>query len=146
MASVILTSGVVVGNQSLVTNGAYTSYDLSKSGSFPAAGYRVASATLTCTLRNAVWDTITVKAADGTTLGSFGAVGTNGERTCALITGYDYASLTHVTLLGGGVGTQIAGGSYVTITVEWAYTTSALTLSAASVDAGGKRDGQHRGL
>lgn len=137
MASVILSSGVVVGNQSLVTNGAYTSYDLSKSGSFPAAGYRVASATLTCTLRNAVWDTITVKAADGTTLGSFGAVGTNGERTCALITGYDYASLTHVTLLGGGVGTQIAGGSYVTITVEWAYTTSALTLSAASVDAGG---------
>ena len=137
MASVILTSGVVVGNQSLVTNGAYTSYDLSKSGSFPAAGYRVASATLTCTLRNAVWDTITVKAADGTTLGSFGAVGTNGERTCALITGYDYASLTHVTLLGGGVGTQIAGGSYVTITVEWAYTTSALTLSATSVEAGG---------
>ena len=137
MASVILSSGVVVGNQSLVTNGAYTSYDLTKSGSFPAAGYRVASATLTCTLRNAVWDTITVKAADGTTLGSFGAVGTNGERTCALITGYDYASLTHVTLLGGGVGTQIAGGSYVTITVEWAYTTSALTLSAASVDAGG---------
>ncbi len=137
MASVILSSGVVVGNQSLVTNGAYTSYDLSKSGNFPAAGYRVASATLRCTLRNAVWDTITVKAADGTTLGSFGAVGTNGERTCALITGYDYASLTHVTLLGGGVGTQIAGGSYVTITVEWAYTTSALTLSAASVDAGG---------
>ena len=137
MASVILSSGVVVGNQSLVTNGAYTSYDLTKSGSFPAAGYRVASATLTCTLRNAVWDTITVKAADGTTLGSFGAVGTNGERTCALITGYDYASLTHVTLYGGGVGTQIAGGSYVTITVEWAYTTSALTLSAASVDAGG---------
>ena len=45
MASVILTSGVVVGNQSLVTNGAYTSYDLTKSGSFPAAGYRVASAT-----------------------------------------------------------------------------------------------------
>ena len=137
MASVVLTSGVVVGNQSLVTNGAYTSYDLTKSGSFPAAGYRVASATLRCTLRNAVWDTITVKAADGTTLGSFGAVGTNGERTCALITGYDYASLTHVTLYGGGVGTQIAGGSYVTITVEWAYTTSALTLSAASVDAGG---------
>lgn len=137
MASVILSSGVVVGNQSLVTNGAYTSYDLTKSGSFPAAGYRVASATLTCTLRNAVWDTITVKAADGTTLGSFGAVGTNGERTCALITGYDYASLTHVTLYGGGVGTQIAGGSYVTITVEWEYTTSALTLSAASVDAGG---------
>ena len=100
MASVILTSGVVVGNQSLVTNGAYTSYDLTKSGSFPAAGYRVASATLTCTLRNAVWDTITVKAADGTTLGSFGAVGTNGERTCALTTGYDYASLTHVTLYG----------------------------------------------
>ena len=96
MASVILSSGVVVGNQSLVTNGAYTSYDLSKSGSFPAAGYRVASATLTCTLRNAVWDTITVKAADGTTLGSFGAVGTNGKRTCALITGYDYASLTHL--------------------------------------------------
>ena len=137
MASVILTSGVVVGNQSLVTNGAYTSYDLTKSGSFPAAGYRVASATLTCTLRNAVWDTITVKAADGTTLGSFGAVGTNGERTCALTTGYDYASLTHVTLYGGGVGTQIAGGSYVTITVEWAYTTSALTLSATSVEAGG---------
>ena len=103
MASVILTSGVVVGNQSLVTNGAYTSYDLTKSGNFPAAGYRVASATLRCTLRNAVWDTITIKAADGTTLGSFGAVGTNGERTCALITGYDYASLTHVTLLGGGV-------------------------------------------
>ena len=137
MASVILSSGVVVGNQSLVTNGAYTSYDLSKSGSFPAAGYRVTSATLTCTLRNAVWDTITIKAADGTTLGSFGAVGTNGERTCALITGYDYASLTHVTLYGGGVGTQIAGGSYVTITVEWAYTTSALTLSATSVEAGG---------
>ena len=137
MASVILTSGVVVGNQSLVTNGAYTSYDLTKSGNFPAAGYRVASAALTCTLRNAVWDTITIKAADGTTLGSFGAVGTNGERTCALITGYDYASLTHVTLYGGGVGTQIAGGSYVTITVEWAYTTSALTLSATSVDAGG---------
>ena len=137
MASVILTSGVVVGNQSLVTNGAYTSYDLTKSGNFPAAGYRVASATLRCTLRNAVWDTITVKAADGTTLGSFGAVGTNGERSCALTTGYDYASLTHVTLLGGGVGTQIAGGSYVTITVEWAYTTSALTLSAASVEAGG---------
>ena len=64
MASVILSSGVVVGNQSLVTNGAYTSYDLTKSGNFPAAGYRVASATLTCTLRNAVWDTITVKAAD----------------------------------------------------------------------------------
>ena len=38
MASVILSSGVVVGNQSLVTNGAYTSYDLTKSGSFPAAG------------------------------------------------------------------------------------------------------------
>lgn len=69
--------------------------------------------------------------------GRFGAVGTNGERTCALITGYDYASLTNVTLYGGGVGTQIAGGSYVTITVEWAYTTSALTLSAASVEAGG---------
>ena len=50
MASVILSSGVVVGNQSLVTNGAYTSYDLTKSGSFPSAGYRVASATLTCTL------------------------------------------------------------------------------------------------
>ena len=133
MASVILSSGVVVGNQSLVTNGAYTSYDLTKSGSFPAAGYRVASATLTCTLRNAVWDTITVKAADGTTLGSFGAVGTNGERTCALITGYDYAGLTHVTLYGGGVGTQIAGGSYVKITVEWAYTTSAL-VTAQAVD------------
>ena len=146
MASVILSSGVVVGNQSLVTNGAYTSYDLSKSGSFPAAGYRVESATLTCTLRNAVWDTITVKAADGTTLGSFGAVGTNGERTCALITGYDYAGLTHVTLYGGGVGTQIAGGSYVKITVEWAYTTSTLTLSAASVGSRRNRDSQHRGL
>ena len=137
MASVNLSSAVVVGNQSLVTNGAYTGYDLTKSGSFPAAGYRVVSATLTCTLRNAVWDTITVQAADGTTLGSFGAVGASGERTCPLTTAYDYAGLTHVTLYGGGVGTQIAGGSYVTITVEWAYTTSALTLSAASVEAGG---------
>lgn len=137
MASVILSSGVVVGNQSLVTNGAYTGYDLTKSGSFPAAGYRVVSATLTCTLRNAQWDAITVKAADGTTLGSFGAVGASGERTCPLTTAYDYAGLTHITLYGGGVGTQIAGGSYVTITVEWAYTTSALTLSAASVEAGG---------
>lgn len=137
MASVTLSSGVVVGHQSLVTNGAYTGYDLSRSGSFPASGYRITGAVLHCTLRNAVWDTITVKAADGTTLGSFGAVGTNGERTCALITGYDYAKLTHITLYGGGVGTQIAGGSYVTIAVTWQYTASKLTLSASSVDAGG---------
>ena len=137
MASVTLSSGVVVGHQSLVTNGAYTGYDLTKNGSFPASGYRITGAVLHCTLRNAVWDTITVKAADGTTLGSFGAVGTNGERTCALTTGYDYASLTHITLYGGGVGTQIAGGSYVTIAVTWQYTASKLTLSASSVDAGG---------
>ena len=137
MASVTLSSGVVVGHQSLVTNGAYTGYDLTKNGSFPASGYRITGAVLHCTLRNARWDTITVKAADGTTLGSFGAVGTNGERTCALTTGYDYASLTHITLYGGGVGTQIAGGSYVTIAVTWQYTASKLTLSASSVDAGG---------
>ena len=137
MASVTLSSGVVVGHQSLVTNGAYTGYDLTKNGSFPASGYRITGAVLHCTLRNARWDTITVKAADGTTLGSFGAVGTNGERTCALTTGYDYAKLTHITLYGGGVGTQIASGSYVTIAVTWQYTASKLTLSASSVDAGG---------
>lgn len=137
MASVTLSSGVVVGHQSLVTNGAYTGYDLSRSGSFPASGYRITGAVLHCTLRNAVWDTITVKAADGTTLGSFGAVGTNGERTCTLTTSYDYAKLTHITLYGGGVGTQIASGSYVTIAVTWQYTASKLTLSASSVDAGG---------
>lgn len=137
MASVTLSSGVVVGHQSLVTNGAYTGYDLTKNGSFPSSGYRITGAVLHCTLRNARWDTITVKAADGTTLGSFGAVGTNGERTCALTTGYDYAKLTHITLYGGGVGTQIASGSYVTIAVTWQYTASKLTLSASSVDAGG---------
>ena len=95
MASVILSSGVVVGHQSLVTNGAYTGYDLTKSGSFPGSGYRVTGATLTCTLRNAKWDAITVQAEDGTVLGSFGAVGTSGERACALTTAYDYAGLTH---------------------------------------------------
>lgn len=137
MASVVLSSSVVVGHQSLVTNGAYTSYDLTRSGSFPAAGYRITGAVLRCTLRNARWDTITVKAADGTTLGTFGAVGSNGERTCTLTTGYNYAGLTHITLYGGGVGTQIASGSFVTIEVSWEYTTSQLTLSATSVDAGG---------
>ena len=137
MASVILSSGVVVGHQSLVTNGAYTGYDLTKSGSFPGSGYRVTGATLTCTLRNAKWDAITVQAEDGTVLGSFGAVGTSGERACALTTAYDYAGLTHITLYGGGVGTQIAGGSYVTIEVLWEYTTSGLSLSAARVEAGG---------
>lgn len=137
MASVILSSGVVVGHQSLVTNGAYTGYDLTKSGSFPGSGYRVTGATLTCTLRNAKWDAITVQAEDGTVLGSFGAVGTSGERACALTTAYDYAGLTHITLYGGGVGTQIAGGSYVTIEILWEYTTSGLSLSAARVEAGG---------
>ena len=137
MAQVKFSSGVVVGHQSLVTNGAYTSYNLSIQGAgFPAAGYRITGAKLKCTLRNAVWDDITVKAGS-TVLGSFNAAGTNGERTCQLITNYAYKNLRNVTLYGGGKGTQIASGSYVTITVDWMYTTSGLTLSSGTVEAGG---------
>ena len=138
MGKTILTSGVVVGHQSLVTNGAYTSYDLSYKGSgFPAETIRITGAVLRCTLRNAVWDTVTVKDAAGKQLGSFGAAGTSGERICRLTTSYDYKKLKHITLYGGGKGTQIAGGSFVTVEVDWTYSASGLTLSSGTVEAGG---------
>lgn len=137
MSTVVFSSPVVAGHQSLVTNGAYTSYTMSiSSGAFPSSGYRITAVTLKCTLRNASWDTITVKAG-GTTLGSFESGGISGERTCSLSTSYAYANLSTLTLYGGGIGTQIAGGSYVTVTVTWSYTASKLSLSASSVKAGG---------
>ena len=138
MPKTILTSSLIVGHQSLVTNGAYTGYGLSiKSGSFPSTAIRIKSAVLRCVLRNAVWDSIVIKDKSGKQLGSFGANGTNGERTCRLITDYDYKSLKHITMFGAGKGTQIASNSYVTIDVEWEHTTSELTLSGETIAAGG---------
>lgn len=137
MGVVIFSSGVVVGHQSLVPNGAYTSYTMTRtSGALPSAGYRIVSAVLTCTLRNAQWDTITAKSGS-VTLGSFDAAGTSGERTCALSDTFGWANFTSLTLYGGGAGTQIASGSYVVVEVTWEYTTSTLALNKTSVDAGG---------
>ena len=137
--TVILSSDVVVGNQSIVTNGAYTNFAMHvSSGSWPSQKYKIVSAVIGCTLRNARWDTITVKTED-ITLGAFSAAGTDGARTQPLVTSYAYADLSNLTLYGGGVGTQISSGSYVTITVVWelSETTSTISLSSAFVDAGG---------
>ena len=107
------------------------------SGSWPSQKYKIISAVIGCTLRNARWDTITVKTGE-TTLGAFGAAGTNGERTQSLTTSYAYKNLSNLTLYGGGVGTQIASGSFVTVTVKWELSdvASTFTLSSSSVEAG----------
>lgn len=136
--TIVFSSDVVVGHQSIVTNGAYTNYDMHiSSGSWPSQKYKIISAVIGCTLRNARWDTITVKTGE-TTLGAFGAAGTNGERTQSLTTSYSYANLANLTLYGGGVGTQIASGSYVTVTIVWELSdvASSFTLSSSSVEAG----------
>ena len=71
--TIVLSSNVVVGNQSIVTNGAYTNFAMHiSSGSWPTQKYKIVSATIGCTLRNARWDTITVKTGD-ITLGAFSA-------------------------------------------------------------------------
>ena len=107
------------------------------SGSWPTQKYKIVSATIGCTLRNARWDTITVKTGD-ITLGAFSAAGTDGARSQPLVTSYAYAGLSDITLYGGGVGTQISSGSYVTITVVWELSEvfSTVSLSSSSVDAG----------
>ena len=136
--TVVFSSDVVVGHQSIVTNGAYTNYNMHiSSGGWPSQKYKIISAVIRCTLRNARWDTITVKTGE-TTLGAFGAAGTNGERTQSLTTSYAYKNLSNLTLYGGGVGTQIASGSFVTVTVKWELSdvASTFTLSSSSVEAG----------
>ena len=136
--TIVLSSNVVVGNQSIVTNGAYTNFAMHiSSGSWPTQKYKIVSATIGCTLRNARWDTITVKTGD-ITLGAFSAAGTDGARSQPLVTSYAYAGLSDITLYGGGVGTQISSGSYVTVTIVWELSevVSTVSLSSPSVDAG----------
>lgn len=136
--TVVYSSDVVVGNQSIVTNGAYTNFDMHIiSGSWPSQKYKIVSAVIGCTLRNARWDTITVKTGD-ITLGAFSAAGTDGARTQPLVTSYAYSNLSNITLYGGGVGTQISSGSYVTVAIVWELSevVSTVSLSSPSVDAG----------
>ena len=135
--TVVYSSDVVVGNQSIVTNGAYTNFDMHIIyGSWPSQKYKIVSAVIGCTLRNARWDTITVNTGD-TTLGAFSAAGTDGAQTQPLVTSYAYSNLSNITLYGGGVGTQISSGSYVTVTIVWELSevVSTVSLSSSSVDA-----------
>ena len=126
-----------MGHQPLEPNGAYTHFTLSPiSGSWPSVKYNIVSATIGCELRNPGRDTITIKTGD-IVLGAFGSVGIAGDRNEPLTTNYNYDILSSIVLYGGGVGTQIASGSFVTVTVVWELSNvaSTFTLSSSVMDA-----------
>lgn len=136
MGVVVFASPQVVGHQSLIASGHYTSYAMTRqSGAFPQSGYRVTAVSMVVTIRLGKWETVTVKSGDAT-LGTFDVAGQSGARTVPLTTAFDWANLARLTLCGQGQGSQIEGGTYVTVSVTWEYTTSTLTLSSGTVAAG----------
>lgn len=136
MPTVVYESDQIFGNQDLIASGAYSTFTMHKvSGSFPSGGYRITRARATFQIRNAGWDTLTFYAGS-INLGTEGASGTDGNRIATLKTGYDWPSFRQLRITGGDQGTQLAAGSYVTVTVDWAYTAGTIETDQMSVEAG----------
>lgn len=136
MGVVVFTSPQVVGHQSLITSGHYTDYAMTRqSGAFPQSGYRITGVSMGVNIRNGKWETVTVKSGSAT-LAAFDVAGQSGARTVPLTAAFDWANFARLTLCGQDQGSQIESGSYVTVSVTWEYTTSTLTLSSGTVEAG----------
>ncbi|MCQ2300033.1 MAG: DUF859 domain-containing protein [Bacteroidales bacterium] len=135
MMTVGFVSPVMVGHQEILSNGAYTTFQMTKSGSFPSTQISVKSVTMTINLRNAGWDTINVYAGS-TLVGSMNAAGEDGIRTLQLSTGYNWKKLSTIKICGGDQGTQLESGSYVTVSVAYDYVAATVLLDKNDVYAG----------
>lgn len=124
--TVVLTSGVITGHQSIYPNASYTTFAMSiESGNFPAVSYKITKAEIEYTIRDARRDEFTVKAYDAagneaTISASNCWANENITRTWNLITNYAYSRLKTIKLCAVGTGgMQIRGGTAVKITVTW---------------------------